>query len=211
MEILKVEAVTMRFGGLTAVNDLTFGVDQGEIRGLIGPNGAGKTTIFNVISGFYKPTAGKVIYQGEDISGLKMSAVAAKGLIRTFQSSTLFQEFTLLDNVLVGRHLQQKPRLLDALLGQGRARDRAAMDKALEILDFFSLLERKDELAADLPHGLQRALGMAVALAAEPRLLMLDEPFTGMNLDETQHMMDLMRKSAILVSRCCWSSTTCRR
>ena len=192
--ILSVEDVTMQFGGLVAVDHLSFSIEAGEIHGLIGPNGAGKTTTFNVVSGFYKPTSGKVIYDGEDISGLKMSAVAAKGLVRTFQHSTLFQEFSLLDNVLVGNHLRQAPRLLSSLLGTDRAKRREVRECAMETLAFFDLADRKDDLAAELPHGLQRALGMAVALAAEPKVLLLDEPFTGMNPEETRHMMDLMFK-----------------
>ncbi len=194
MNILKVDSLTMRFGGLVAVNDLTFGVNEGEIRGLIGPNGAGKTTIFNVISGFYRPTSGRVLYKGEDISGLKMNSVAAKGVVRTFQQSTLFQELSLLENVLVGCHLYRKPSLLGAVLGTDGADRVAALEKALSILDLFNLLDFKDDSAAALPHGLQRALGTAVALAADPEVLMLDEPFTGLNPEETREMMDLMRK-----------------
>ena len=194
MAILSVEGLTMRFGGLVAVDDLHFAVEAGEIRGLIGPNGAGKTTTFNAISGFYKPTAGRILYDGSDISGLPMSAVAARGLVRTFQHSTLFQEFDLLDNVLVGRHLKQRPTLLSAILGNDKAERAAAREKALEALDFFDLAERRHDLAAELPHGLQRALGMAIALACEPQVLLLDEPFTGMNPEETRHMMTLMRR-----------------
>ena len=194
MEILKVDRITMRFGGLVAVNDLEFAVNKGEIRGLIGPNGAGKTTTFNVISGFYKPTSGRVIFKGEDISGMKMNAVAAKGLVRTFQHSTLFQEFTLLENVLVGCHLHHKPTLLQAILGTDGAARKEAEDIALNMLEFFNLAHRKDEIAGELPHGLQRALGMAISIASEPEVLMLDEPFTGMNPEETHQMMDLMLK-----------------
>jgi branched-chain amino acid transport system ATP-binding protein len=192
--ILSVRDLVMRFGGLVAVDGLSFDIKAGEIRGLIGPNGAGKTTTFNVISGFYTPSSGKVIYNGEDISGLKMSKVAAKGLVRTFQHSTLFQEFSLLDNVLVGNHLFEAPKLMGSLLGTDRAKRQEIRERALETLTFFDLAERKDDLASELPHGLQRALGMAVALAAEPKVLLLDEPFTGMNPEETRHMMDLMRK-----------------
>ena len=184
----------MRFGGLVAVDGLSFQVEAGEIRGLIGPNGAGKTTTFNVISGFYAPTSGRVIYDGTDISGLKMSAVAAMGLVRTFQHSTLFQELTLLENVRVGCHLFEAPSLLSSLLGRDGPKRRETEARALETLAFFDLADRRDDLAAELPHGLQRALGMAVALAAEPKVLLLDEPFTGMNPEETRQMMTLMRK-----------------
>ena len=193
-KLLEVESLVMRFGGLFAVNDLSFSIERGEIRGLIGPNGAGKTTTFNVISGFYTPTAGRIHFKDEDISGLKMSAVAAKGLVRTFQNSTLFQEFSLLDNVLVGCHLYRPPNLLQAIIGGDRGQRRDSLDKALETLEAFNLADRKDDLAAELPHGLQRALGMAVALASGPELLMLDEPFTGMNPEETRQMMAQVRR-----------------
>jgi len=194
MAILSVEQLTMRFGGLVAVDGLSFEIEPGEIRGLIGPNGAGKTTTFNVVSGFYSPTSGRVIYDGKDISGLKMSAVAARGLVRTFQHSTLFQELSLLENVRIGCHLFEAPRVLASILGKDKARRRETEAKALDTLDFFDLAGRKDDLAAELPHGLQRALGMAVALAADPKVLLLDEPFTGMNPEETRHMMDLMHR-----------------
>ena len=190
----KVEGLHKNFGGLAAVNDLTFQLEKGAIHGLIGPNGAGKTTIFNVISGFYKPSAGKVLYEGEDIGGLQPHRVAAKGLVRTFQETVLFQEFTTFENALMGRYLHTKSSMISALFATERASERANEDKALEVLEFLGLAERKDELALNLPHGLQRALGIAVALAAEPRLLLLDEPFAGMNPEETRHMMDLIRK-----------------
>jgi branched-chain amino acid transport system ATP-binding protein len=194
MPILDVQRLTRRFGGLTAVDELSFSVEEGEVRGLIGPNGAGKTTTFNVISGFYAPTSGRVLYDDRDIAGLRTSAIAELGLIRTFQSTTLFQEFTVLDNVMVGAHLQARDSLFNTLLGRNRAREAAAQKQARETLEFFGLLARADELASNLPHGLQRALGMTVALAAEPKLLLLDEPFTGMNPEETRHMMDLVRR-----------------
>lgn len=194
MPILAVQSLSRTFGGLVAVNNLSFAVEKGEIRGLIGPNGAGKTTTFNVISGFYAPTSGSVTYQGESVAGLKTSVIAAKGLIRTFQHSTLFQEMTLFENVLIGRHLELRPRLFPAILGTDKAVRAGAAEKALEILEFFELAERKDDLAMELPHGLQRALGMAVSVAADPQMLLLDEPFTGMNPEETRHMMDLVRR-----------------
>jgi branched-chain amino acid transport system ATP-binding protein len=194
MPILEVENVTQRFGGLTAVDQLSFSVEEGEIRGLIGPNGAGKTTTFNVISGFYAPTSGRVIYDGSDISGLKTSQIAKLGLIRTFQGTTLFHEFSCLDNVLMGCHLSAESRLIPAILGSDRDKQARARERAMEALAFFELDELAEELAGNLPHGLQRALGMAIALASGPRVLLLDEPFTGMNPEETKHMMALIRK-----------------
>ena len=194
MPILEIQSLTRRFGGLTAVDELSFTVEPSEIRGLIGPNGAGKTTTFNVISGFYAPTSGRVIYDGRDISGLKTSAIAELGLVRTFQTTTLFHEFTVLENALVGCHLQARDNLFKTLLGRNRDREAAAEKTARETLEFFGLSERADDLTSSLPHGLQRALGMAVALAADPKILLLDEPFTGMNTEETRHMMDLVRR-----------------
>ena len=194
MALLEVRNLSRHFGGLAAVDGLSFSVDEGEIRGLIGPNGAGKTTIFNVISGFYQPTGGDVIYRGETISGLRTSAIAGRGLVRTFQSTTLFQEFTVLGNVLVGCHLHAPVSLWGAIAGAGRAVEIAAEEKARGILAFMGLAELADELASNLPHGHQRALGIAVALAADPSLLLLDEPFTGMNPEETRQMMELVRR-----------------
>jgi branched-chain amino acid transport system ATP-binding protein len=194
MALLSVDSLSKQFGGLSAIDGLNFSVEEGEIRGLIGPNGAGKTTTFNVICGFYAPTTGSIVYQDRDISGMRPSAIAELGLIRTFQATTLFHEFTVLDNVLVGCHLRARQGFLATLLGAGRSREAAAVDKAMQVLDFFGLSERRDELAMSLPHGLQRTLGMAVALAAEPRLLLLDEPFTGMNPEETRQMMELVRR-----------------
>ena len=194
MPILSVESLTMKFGGLTAVNDLSFEVDAGEIRGLIGPNGAGKTTTFNAVSGFYTPTSGRILFKDEVVSGQKMSVVAEKGLVRTFQHATLFQEITLLDNVLVGCHRHHRPGLIASVLGTDRAQRQEVKELAREALDFFGLAGRSDDLAGELPHGQQRALGMAVALAAEPEVLLLDEPFTGMNSEETRQMMNLMLK-----------------
>lgn len=192
--LLACESLTMRFGGLLAVDRLTFALRPGDIHGLIGPNGAGKTTLFNVISGYYKPSGGRVLFRGEDIAGLKMHAVAARGLTRTFQHSSLFNELTVLENVLVGFYLPQKPTLLDALLRRRRAAEARIAAKARALLDFFGLADRQHERAAQLPHGLQRALGIAIAMAPAPALLMLDEPFTGMNAEETENMMALARK-----------------
>jgi branched-chain amino acid transport system ATP-binding protein len=194
MAFLELDRVTKRFGGLTAVRELSFRVQEGEIRGLIGPNGAGKTTTFNVISGFYRPTAGEIRYRGRAISGLKTSRIAEDGLVRTFQSTTLFHEMTVFENMLIGCHLRARSGLFAAIVGLDRAYCRAAQQHALEVLDFIGLAQRRDEPAANLPHGLQKALGMAVALASGPKLLLLDEPFAGMNPEETRGMMRLVRK-----------------
>jgi len=177
MGLLDVNAVTKRFGGLSAVNDLTFSVEEGTVHGLIGPNGAGKTTTYNVISGFYAP-----------------SDIAELGLVRTFQQTTVFQEFTVMDNLRVSCHLEARAGLFRTMLGLNRREEAVADERSRELLDFFGLLDKKDELASNLTHGQQRALGMAVALAARPKLLLLDEPFTGMNPEETRAMMELVRK-----------------
>jgi ABC-type branched-subunit amino acid transport system ATPase component len=192
--ILEVDGLSRRFGGLAAVDDLSFAVEAGEIRGLIGPNGAGKTTTFNVISGFYPPTRGRIRFAGQDIAGRRPPAIARQGLIRTFQQTTLFQELSVLQNVLIGCHLHARRGLWATLAGRSRAAEAAARAEALAMLAFFGLADRADEPAAGLPHGLQRALGLAIALAARPRLLLLDEPFTGMNPKETRQMMATIRK-----------------
>ena len=191
---LQVRDLTMRFGGLTAVDKLNFTVEHGTIHGLIGPNGAGKTTTFNMISGFYKPTEGRVLLRGEDISGLMMHEVARRGVVRTFQHSTLFAEMTVMENALVGTHMTFRPNIFAAIVGWDKEDRRGAAARALEALEFFGLKGLKDERAGDLSHGHQRALGMAVAYASHPDLILLDEPFTGMNPEETRSMMNLMKK-----------------
>ncbi|HEX2448166.1 MAG TPA: ABC transporter ATP-binding protein [Methyloceanibacter sp.] len=192
--ILQVRDLVRAFGGIVAVNGFNLDVHQGTIHGLIGPNGAGKTTTFNVISGFYAPTSGKVLYRGEDISGQSTSALAERGLIRTFQGTVLFHEMSVLDNVRLGCHRSAKAGVASRILGRDRAAEKAADEKARGILAFFGLERQAEELASELPHGHQRALGVAVALAADPKLMMLDEPFTGMNPEETRRMASLVRR-----------------
>ena len=189
---LEVDNITMRFGGLTAVDGLSFRVEHGQIHGLIGPNGAGKTTTFNMISGYYTPTEGTIRLRGETISGLHMFEVARRGVVRTFQHSTLFAELTVEENVLVGTHMPFRPNIFAAIVGWDAEDRRGAKARAREAMDFFGLLPLAQERAGDLPHGHQRALGMAVAMAAHPDVILLDEPFTGMNPEETQRMMELM-------------------
>ncbi len=191
---LDINGLEMRFGGLKAVDHLTFSVEEGTIHGLIGPNGAGKTTTFNMISGFYTPTSGEVAFGGENITGLPMHAVARKGVVRTFQHSTLFAEMTVIENALVGTHLIHPPGLWAAISGGDGRHRQQALGLARETLEFFGLQEFSDHQAGSLSHGHQRALGMAVALAAGPKILLLDEPFTGMNPEETSSMMQLMFK-----------------
>jgi branched-chain amino acid transport system ATP-binding protein len=196
MALLDIQKVSMHFGGLKAIQELDFTMEEGEIRGLIGPNGAGKTTLFNVISGVYIPTYGKFFFKGQDITVLRPHRTARLGIIRTFQSTTLYKHFTVLRNVELGRHLHANYNFFGALFNTPTylRRERVNEQKALEILEFLGLAKFRDELAINLPHGHQRALGIAIALAAEPVLLMLDEPVTGMNPEESAAMMKLIRK-----------------
>ncbi|WP_280823436.1 ABC transporter ATP-binding protein [Pseudaminobacter soli (ex Li et al. 2025)] len=179
---------------MTAVNNLSFAVRRNSIHGLIGPNGAGKTTTFSLISGYYRPTSGKILYDGQDVSGLKTSRLAQRGLIRTFQGTTLFQEFSVMDNVRVGCHRSAQAGFVSRIIGSDVHVERAADRKAREILKLFDLEALADEPTSSLPHGHQRALGMAVALAADPVVILLDEPFTGMNPEETRRMMEHVRR-----------------
>jgi branched-chain amino acid transport system ATP-binding protein len=188
--------LTKYFGGLAAVVDLNLRVNQNEILGLIGPNGAGKTTFFNVVSGFFPPTSGRVLFEGEDISRLKAHDVAQRGISRTFQASTLFMKLSVLDNVFTGYHMSYQTGFLKRVLHSTAARkeEDRFKQKALAILEFMGMVSLKDELAANLPHGYQRTLGIAMALATGPKLLLLDEPATGMNLNEKKAVIELIRK-----------------
>ncbi len=194
MALLEVDNMTKQFGGLTALNQVSFSVEEGEIRGLIGPNGAGKSTMFKNIAGFYSPTSGEIRYQGQNIAGKSPSHIASLGIVRTFQETTLFQELTVFENALVGAHLEARSNIFAALFGTDKAKQKLAREKTEEVLDFMGLTERKDQLAAELPLGSQRALAMSIALVSKPKLMLMDEPFAGMNPEETNHMMDLTRK-----------------
>jgi branched-chain amino acid transport system ATP-binding protein len=193
--LLTIETITKNFGGLSALRELSFEVQAGEILGLIGPNGSGKTTLFNVISGFLPPSAGKVIFKGEEITGLRPDRIARKGLVRTFQGNNLFLHRSVWENVLIAHHLLIKANFLELLLNRSRAKsgEAAAAKSSSEILDYLGLLQLKEELARNLPQGYQRALGVAVALAAQPRLLLLDEPLAGMNPEESNRFIGLIR------------------
>jgi branched-chain amino acid transport system ATP-binding protein len=194
MALLEINNVSKHFGGLAALDEVSFSALEGEIHGLIGPNGAGKSTMFKNISGFYSPTTGTIRFNGQDIQGLSPSSIAKLGIVRTFQETTLFQELTVFENVLVGCHLEAEVNLLDALFGLNKKVQQKANVHALKVLDFMGLTERKGQLAIELPLGSQRALAIAIALAAKPKLILMDEPFAGMNPEETRQMMDLTRK-----------------
>jgi branched-chain amino acid transport system ATP-binding protein len=192
MAILELHGLTKRFGELAAVDNVDMTIEEGEIRGLIGPNGSGKTTIFNCITGFLHPTRGKVVWQGEDITGRPPHVVAGKGLARTFQLTNLFRDLTALQNVVMAFHLHTGVGLFGQFLMSRRVkrRDKEIEKRALEILETMGIGDVKDEIAGSLPHGHQEALGVAIALATEPKILLLDEPVTGMNPSETKDMME---------------------
>jgi len=194
--LLQAKGLCMRFGGVIAIDGLNLSVKSGEIHGLIGPNGAGKTSFFNACSGRYPLCGGEILLQGQPISGLKPHQIAAKGLVRTFQHVTLFKGFSVLDNLMVGLHLSAGHRYL-ASLWRGKKqseREAANRDKALEILEFIGLSQIAEQSAQTLPHGHQKMLGIGIALAAAPRLLLLDEPCAGMNSAEARQMIDLVRR-----------------
>ena len=194
--ILQVEDLRLAFGGVTAVDGLTFSVNEGDILSVIGPNGAGKTSAFNCITGFYRPTAGKVLLAGEDITRLRPSLVAAKGVSRTFQNLRLFGELTVLDNVRAGMHLRIKQNVFDALLHTPRYRrsEREATAESHKWLDFVGLRGDRTAEARNLPYGEQRRVEIARALARGPRLLLLDEPAAGLNHNEKLELLDLLRR-----------------
>jgi branched-chain amino acid transport system ATP-binding protein len=194
--ILEVRNVTKRFGGLIANNDVTFDVGKGEILSVIGPNGAGKSTLFKQIAGFVTPTSGEVRFNGVRISGLPPHKVARMGIVRTFQETTIFRSMTVRENVIVAHHLRSKASLWGYFIGtaQARADEEEFARSADEIVDFLGLSAIRNELASNLPQGHLRALGMAIGLATSPQVILLDEPFAGMNHDETMRMVGLVRR-----------------
>jgi branched-chain amino acid transport system ATP-binding protein len=197
-EILEVKNLTVAFGGLTAVRSLDFMVAEHEIVSLIGPNGAGKTTTFNALSGFVKKKEGKVIFGGggREMFNLRPHQIAERGLVRTFQITSLFPGLSVMDNIRTARHIRNHAGLFDALFNTGRNR-RVEEDtdaQALEILSFVNLKDKNDRIAANLPYGEQRSLEIAVALATAPKMLLLDEPSAGLNNTETCVMMELIMR-----------------
>ena len=191
-----IEQVAVHFGGLIAIADMTFSVRAGEIVGLIGPNGAGKTTAFNVITGFQPQTSGNVRYRSTLLNGLKSHEIAQLGLVRTFQRTSVFQERNVFQNVLTGLHTSSRSALWDTLLRTRRevASERELTESAHEILNFVGLDQRAYEQAGTLPYGEQRLLGVAMALAVKPSMLLLDEPVSGMNPSETASFVKLVKK-----------------
>ena len=196
MRVLEVQGVTKRFGGLVAVNQVSLEVNEGEIFSVIGPNGAGKTTFFNLLTGIYTPDEGRILFLGQDITGSTPDKAAKLGIGRTFQNIRLFGAMTVLENILVGRHIHTRVPYLHALLRTPLARkeERKALEEALSLLEYVGLLHRKDELARNLPYGEQRKLEIARALALKPKLLLLDEPAAGMNPKETEALQEFILK-----------------
>ncbi len=191
---LSLEKVTIQFGGLKAVGDLDLEIAQGELFGLIGPNGAGKTTVFNLITGVYAPTAGRILFEGRPIHGMKPHKIAHAGITRTFQNIRLFGSRSCSDNVCIAAHQHTQSTLLDAVLRTPRFvhDERAMRVQAEELLDVFGLRPFLDVRATDLPYGQQRRLEIARALAGRPRLLLLDEPAAGLNPQESDELMHLI-------------------
>ena len=196
MRVLEVQGVTKRFGGLVAVNQVSLEVNEGEIFSVIGPNGAGKTTFFNLLTGIYTPDEGRILFLGQDITGSTPDKAAKLGIGRTFQNIRLFGAMTVLENILVGRHIHTRVPYLHALLRTPLARkeERKDLEEALSLLEYVGLLHRKDELARNLPYGEQRKLEIARALALKPKLLLLDEPAAGMNPKETEALQEFILK-----------------
>ncbi len=192
--LLEVKNVTKKFGGLTANNDISFTVNKQEIVSVIGPNGAGKSTLFKMIASFLRTTSGEVLLEGERISNLAPHTVAQKGVVRTFQETTIFKTMTVRDNVIIAHHLRSNANLFGFFLGSptAKADEKEFAHSANEILEFLSLSEIADELASNLPQGHLRALGIAIGLATNPKILLLDEPFAGMNHDETMRTVELV-------------------
>jgi len=189
-QLLKIDHITMQFGGVIAVNDLALEINKGEIVAMIGPNGAGKTTAFNMITGVYTPTKGKIYFKGELISGVTPYKITKKGIARTFQNIRLFKNLTVMDNVLIANHLRGKTGIIANVLCFPSAlkEEKEMMENSIKLLKYVGLLEHKDDIASSLPYGLQRRLEIARALATRPSLLLLDEPAAGMNPTETEDL-----------------------
>jgi branched-chain amino acid transport system ATP-binding protein len=192
--LLEIKNVGISFGGLRAVDKCNIVLEKGELIGLIGPNGAGKTTVFNMLTGVYLPTEGDIIFEGKSIVGLKPYNITERGIARTFQNIRLFKDLTVLDNVKIPYHMHAKHGVISSVLRLPAffKGEQEITEKALECLEVFGLSDKKDELSRNLPYGQQRRLEIARALAAKPRLLLLDEPAAGMNPQETHDLMELI-------------------
>ncbi len=194
--VISLKNVTMKFGGVTALNDVTFDVKPGEILGLIGPNGAGKTTVFNVITGVYQITSGDIVFDGKSLTGTKRYKITRRGIARTFQNIRLWGDMTALENVVTATDTHKKSGLLSGLFGMPISRKEEKRDKARaqELLDFIGIGEYADRLARNLPYGVQRRLEIARALGTNPKLILLDEPAAGFNPSEKVELAATIRK-----------------
>lgn len=194
--MLEIQNLTKRFGGLTAVHDISISFEKNKINAIIGPNGAGKTTFFNLISGAIPPTSGKIVFDGQDVTGLRADQVAQLGISRTFQATTLFDRASVLDNLIVGHRLRTKSGLMDVLLGTKRLKEeeRICRVKAQEALDFVGLSHVSHRIAADISQEERKRVAFALALSTEPKMLLLDEPAGGVNPEETVGIAELIKK-----------------
>lgn len=190
MSLLEIKHATLKFGGVTAVNDLSFSVEEGEVYAIVGPNGAGKSTVFNLISRFYDPYSGSIAFAGEDLLARRADAVADLGIARTFQNIELFDHATVLQNLLVGRHRHRRTNMVEELLFTPRVRreERRHREAVEEVIDFLDLQAYRDKMIAGLPYGVRKVVELGRALASGPRLLLLDEPASGLSVEETQDM-----------------------
>jgi branched-chain amino acid transport system ATP-binding protein len=196
MPLLEVSGLSKRYGGVQAVNDVSFRVGKGMIKAVIGPNGAGKTTLFNMVSGLVAPDAGSITFGGEPIHGRPPHRVAARGVSRTFQNIRLFSQMSALENVMVGRHLRGRSGFLAGMLGLGRARreDQEVRRRALEVMEFLGIAALAEAEATSLAYGQQRAVELARALASDPEMVLLDEPAAGLNIRETRDLAALITR-----------------
>lgn len=221
MALLEIDNLTQQFGGLTAVSDFSTRFEGKELMGLIGPNGAGKTTVFNIVSGFYKPTAGSILFKKSQIKGLKPHKVTAMGIARTFQNIRLWHDMTLLDNILISQHYNLGYSLFDAFVRNRRYMENEKRMKgiAMALLEQLNLVQYKDEKPKNLPYGVQRKIEIARALSVKPDLLLLDEPAAGLNSADVQDLIQLIRwihnefdiaiwmiehQMAVVMSLCSW-------
>jgi len=205
MSLLELKNVTLKFGGVTAVNNLSMSVNEGEVFALVGPNGAGKSTVFNMISRFYRPISGSIMFDGHDLLNLKPHEVPRLGIARTFQNIELFERATVLQNLLVGRHRHRRTTLVEEMFFMGRswAQEREHRLAVEEVIDFLDLQPYRDKYIAGLPYGVRKVVELARALATKPRMLLLDEPASGLSVEETQDMRwwidDIRRQMGITV------------